>query len=379
MYFFKHKKRINGYRVSVIIGAVLILTMVIGRARGEKEEINRDNSRVEYTTEDISEVVNGKIICIMENSGQSLLYVETGAEEEIVATLCDDTTIRPYGSQLAVGQAVAVQYVIVDAVESKYNKRLMFVEIIDSISPTAAELASLGIVYNKESVEDIYSFSNYKLMMYVIGAKGAYREASEELLYRRWNDRGHLDWQSETFERAMSKLSQERITWIEERITILRKRHSMPFSNIMGLSGWYEEYEAAPHHYTRRYYIKTDDGERQIAESFNFEPDDQQVDLDGDGLTELVCNCVYGGDGANRVFVYRRVGDAIERGRVDPTLLSLPDWYNWGVNSTGEHYDSERKVFEIEYCCMNKESNTYAQVQQFSIEGIVFAPYVSIG
>ena len=54
-----------------------------------------------------------------------------------------------------------------------------------------------------------------------------------------------------------------------------------------------------------------------IAMQFGFndyEPYLYPLDLDGDGEDELISSCVYGGDGANRVFVYRNNNGEIEVG-----------------------------------------------------------------
>jgi|GEM_PF-7034958 len=126
----------------------------------------------------------------------------------------------------------------------------------------------------------------------------------------------------------------------------------VPFDDIMGFSGyWYDE-ETAPGHHTRRYHAeKPDGGYFLLAESFGFgDAGDFVLDIDGDGLSELVCNCVYGGDGHETVNVYRSMRDGlIWRGYFDPYALDLDDWVNWGVNSYASRYDPQKEVFVLTY------------------------------
>ena len=68
-------------------------------------------------------------------------------------------------------------------------------------------------------------------------------------------------------------------------------------------------------------------------------------------MTELVCNCQYGADGAQRVFVYRlepREGH-IEQGTYYPVYSKLTDYNDWGVNSSGEYYDADANEFVLRY------------------------------
>lgn len=57
-----------------------------------------------------------------------------------------------------------------------------------------------------------------------------------------------------------------------------------------------------------------------LGDYFGFngdEPETYIVDIDDDGVTELISNCQYGGDGFYRVFVYRNNGGVIECGTYD--------------------------------------------------------------
>lgn len=59
---------------------------------------------------------------------------------------------------------------------------------------------------------------------------------------------------------------------------------------------------------------------------YNYEaPDWYSFDMDNDGTDELICPCVYGGDGAERVFVYRNNNGVIEIGSYE-TDMGVPEY-----------------------------------------------------
>ena len=121
------------------------------------------------------------------------------------------------------------------------------------------------------------------------------------------------------------------------------------FTDIMGLQGYYQEKVEGVFH-TRTYYVSSTNGSTMpMAESFGFEINDYVLDLDGDGVTELICNCQYGGDGHESVYIYRVRNGAVERGQLDIESLNLDDFDNWGVNATREFYDAEANEFILEY------------------------------
>ncbi len=128
-------------------------------------------------------------------------------------------------------------------------------------------------------------------------------------------------------------------------------------AGFLGLTGYYTEEEAAPHHYMRRYYVPGLEELGPAAESFGFEIDDAESDIDGDGIPELICNCVYGGDGVQEAVVYRRRGDIIQRGVINTELLMLKDWYNWGAGSIASRWENGR--FAVTYSTADGENTVY--------------------
>lgn len=119
---------------------------------------------------------------------------------------------------------------------------------------------------------------------------------------------------------------------------------------LMGLDCWYTEEETIPNFIERTYYAAVVDSDMsfRLAESFGLEIDDHIVDLDGDGITELVSNCQWG-DGAKRVYIYRMNGDTIERGWLNWDASELRDFKDWGINATRESYDPETGFFMLDY------------------------------
>lgn len=95
------------------------------------------------------------------------------------------------------------------------------------------------------------------------------------------------------------------------------------FENIMGMSGYKESrffgnplIEPAWRHTTYFAVVPGSKKPLEIAESFSFDiEDDVARDIDGDGVTDLICNCQYGGDGAQRVSIFRKHGSMIEIGQ----------------------------------------------------------------
>ena len=71
--------------------------------------------------------------------------------------------------------------------------------------------------------------------------------------------------------------------------------------------------------------IYNGDGE-EIACQFGYDcedgPDCYAADIDGDGADELICNCTYGADGAQRVFIFENNDGVIEVGSFDETRMT---------------------------------------------------------
>lgn len=145
------------------------------------------------------------------------------------------------------------------------------------------------------------------------------------------------------------------------------------FSNIMGYNGTVISEEIGPHN-LRSYYAVAGNQRWLIAETFGFgDPEDYVVDLDGDGITELLAYVTYGGDGARRAYVYQRRGDKIYLGTF--STEGLRNFNDWGANSTWSEYEPSTGIFRLHYA--QKGRDDYAvigtrEVARFQFD--VFTP-----
>ena len=129
------------------------------------------------------------------------------------------------------------------------------------------------------------------------------------------------------------------------------------YQNILGYDTYYIDTERSPKWYTRDYYTTIDGNDYLIMESFGFEKEREDTikDINGDGYTELICNCVSGGDGHQEAYIYMRDlssstnGPSVMRCNIDYEKLNLKDFYNWGVNAFSTKYEPNNNRFAITY------------------------------
>ena len=105
--------------------------------------------------------------------------------------------------------------------------------------------------------------------------------------------------------------------------------------------------------------IYNGDGE-EIACQFGFNcedaPDCYVADLDGDGENELICNCTYGSDGAQRVFIFRNNAGIIEVGSFDETRMASEIGEELSAISYNVFYDEAQKSIVFVYITGNEYS-----------------------
>jgi len=131
--------------------------------------------------------------------------------------------------------------------------------------------------------------------------------------------------------------------------------YQMPFADVMGYKGYYNvtfvghpSDEYVWHHKEYLAEVAESNEPIQIAESYGFDDRTDTVrDLDGDGITELICNCQTGGDGAQRVYIFKITNGVIEVGSFDFDEL-MPE------NAILDHgtvveYDPESNSIRLEY------------------------------
>ena len=131
----------------------------------------------------------------------------------------------------------------------------------------------------------------------------------------------------------------------------------------------YEEEKDDIGHIIRRYYVRAENGEQLcVGESFGFEIDDYIIDLDCDGVTELVCNCTFGADGVHRVYIYRLRNGTVERGTLVRDKAQMPGFIDWGANAAQEFYDIDRGNILLRYYAEDGIQETRLHYADFRFE-----------
>ena len=176
--------------------------------------------------------------------------------------------------------------------------------------------------------------------------------------------------QIERIKEYSSELSVRIIPFVE-----LDGEKTNDFFGIMGFSGKCLEISDPASHISRYYFIETKDGEVCIASSAGFPGwgEDIVLDVDNDGVNELVCNSVYG-DGGSMITVYRKSGNIIECGRVD---LQMYDELGAIIRSIREQYDPIMNQVIISYSLIEDPDNSITTVWD-SFDGFTFEQFQSL-
>ncbi len=147
------------------------------------------------------------------------------------------------------------------------------------------------------------------------------------------------------------------------------------FSNIMGYDGYRICVEEnMDGNYSWGYYIEQNGELTCIAKMYGYqidgcEPESFIVDVDGDGVNELICNTVYV-TGIRRVWLYRIANGRIEVGSIDQDYY----WKEHGIHlyhpaCIEETYEPDSDVFRIRYTAEN------GTVSEFTVEGFDWFVY----
>ena len=144
------------------------------------------------------------------------------------------------------------------------------------------------------------------------------------------------------------------------------------FLQIMCNDGYCREVPSVGTQVIRYYYAKTGEGEFLIAETFGFPEEgcDFVVDIDGDGVSELLGNVCWG-DGAERVLVYRLRDGLVEVGKVD---MKLYDDAGAIFNSIIERYDATSRSFRVTFATWS-EPNVTVTWEWNDISIFAFEPF----
>lgn len=130
---------------------------------------------------------------------------------------------------------------------------------------------------------------------------------------------------------------------------------SKKFESVLGFKDYYVKVdEVSPGFVIQDYYAKINGVDTKIAEVYGYvvpEPEVYSKDMDGDGVEELICNCM-AGTGAARVHVYRNKEGKIQRGSLvydswDETVF--PGIIDQSSSAIAETYSPENDCFEVTY------------------------------
>lgn len=138
--------------------------------------------------------------------------------------------------------------------------------------------------------------------------------------------------------------SSENTTASEESETGKELSKRVELGTILGLDNCSAAVEGTgPDHYF--WHIFNSEG-KEIACQFGFgcdsKPDIVAVDIDGDGSDELISNCCYGGDGAERTYVFRNRNGMIEVGTVNQEKIQKELGITLGANNYKVYYSAEK-------------------------------------
>ena len=138
------------------------------------------------------------------------------------------------------------------------------------------------------------------------------------------------DWQVENQDSRAGFLTVGEQTWVltededgvhlAEVLYALSEATLQPFTDILGTDGYTLDYVQSPAGNYRSYYGV--DG-TPLALSFGWDRSDTPVDLDGDGVRELVCSVTYMADGVPAVLVYRLVDGEIRQAEVSAVPVDI--------------------------------------------------------
>lgn len=138
------------------------------------------------------------------------------------------------------------------------------------------------------------------------------------------------DWHVENQESRAGFLTVGEQTWVltedEDGIHLAEVLYNLseatlqPFTDILGTDGYTLDYVQSPAGNYRSYYGV--DG-TPLALSFGWDRSDTLVDLDGDGVRELVCSVTYMADGVPAVLVYRLVDGEIRQAEASAVPVDI--------------------------------------------------------
>lgn len=189
------------------------------------------------------------------------------------------------------------------------------------------------------------------------------------------------DWQVETEQGRAGLLTAGEQTWVimedqdgphlAEVLYGLSEAVLQPFIGILGTNGYTLDYVQGPAGDYRSYYGA--DGTPLVL-SFGWDRADTAVDLDGDGVRELVCSVTYMADGVPAVLVYRLSEGEIRQAEASAVPEEV---YQSGPPTVGparSRYDPETNTVTSSLR-FQSEKKQQSWIVPLALEGLEFYPY----
>ena len=189
------------------------------------------------------------------------------------------------------------------------------------------------------------------------------------------------DWQVETGQGRAGLLTVREQTWVimedqdgphlAEVLHGLSEAALQPFTDILGTDGYTLDYVQGPAGDYRSYYGA--DG-TPLALSFGWDRADTAVDLDGDGVRELVCSVTYMADGVPAVLVYRLSEGEILQAEASAVPEEVYQSGPPAVGPAQSHYDPESNTVTSSLRFQGEEAQR-SWTMPLELEGLEFYPY----
>ena len=144
------------------------------------------------------------------------------------------------------------------------------------------------------------------------------------------------------------------------------------FDNILGFSGFYIFHKSNPYDYGYYYTIIQDELVCIGTGCGSHEENSFIVDVNNDGITELICNVTFGADGGKHTYIYYNNGTQILEGVCDD-LLDV-EYDNISYGSSGSWYVPENEVVHIFYW-LESIQGFATKDYKIDLEKIVFLPF----
>ena len=109
--------------------------------------------------------------------------------------------------------------------------------------------------------------------------------------------------------------------------------------------------------------ITKEHSEKRLCRVDEPESEKYEIDIDGDGTKETVCNYMTPGDGHREVYIFRQNGDKAEIGYVDWLKYGIKDLFYWGCNAVQCEYNDDSGKINIYYCSRESDQDGFSPLE----------------